>query len=809
MTQRHIRLAGYEFALRLRSVATVVVILALSTRAFGGGAPVNDNCTNATVATAGNMPFSTLSATTDGNPAELCETNTQNQIFNDVWFKHLADCTGDLTVSICNIDVEFSLADTKLAVYDGCDDVCPPTAAPLACDDDFCSVAGASQVTIPVVERECYLIRIGGFSASPLDTATGTLSILCTPPPPIMGACCITGSCFGTLTESACTSNGGTSWAQGEQCPGFACPLPPPPNDLCAACTTVLTDTPVNGTTNGAGGSDLSSCGFQDTLDTWHCWTADCTGTATFSLCDPETQPGIALGDSTLAVFDACGGAELGCDDDTCGLLSEISLPVTSGTQYRARVSGHFGTSGNYTLNVSDCFGGPEKGACCFDFLNFENLCDQVTLDDCDVAGGTWFGPGSLCLGDNDGVNGDDLCTFDYFTWLDHNGGDEGGYLPDFDQNNDFDDADADADPSTGVDPFYNGPAAVANSLWWRNDSDPGRGIVAPGVSPADLIQDLAERMATGGQSPSPNQHVAPYSGTFLEDMQAGLRNYIDANGLTGVLASHSLLEPSYTDITGEVLLDRTVTLQIGFHRITRVDEPVAGTFLLDWRRTGGQYVTVAGTNVGDIQIGLSDPDLDAAEDGGEGQVRGVDHDHDNDADPATIVQYRETDYDFVRHNLDKSFASQDAYDAMPAFVQDTGIKQWQLGVALDPLVYAAAQEPFHAEDAGGAFDLTSSSIVDSAFLSVHGYADPAVGQIYAVVEAAVILGRFGDSDGDGLLDYPELASLTDCMNGPGTAPTPTAPTTPQACLAAFDADGDDDVDMLDASLFHNEFSGP
>ncbi len=150
--------------------------------------------------------------------------------------------------------------------------------------------------------------------------------------------------------------------------------------------------------------------------------------------------------------------------------------------------------------------------------------------------------------------------------------------------------------------------------------------------------------------------------------------------------------------------------------------------------------MAVAGTNVDDIQIGICDPDADAAEDGGEGQIRGADHDHDGDTDGGTSLQYRETDYDFVRHNIGKSFASQDAYDTAPAFIQDASPDQWQLAILGDPFTHATAQEPFHAEDAGGAFDPVSSSIVDDAF------------------------------------------------------------------LAAFDTDGD--VDMLDASLFHNEFTG-
>jgi hypothetical protein len=90
----------------------------------------------------------------------------------DIWFCHVAECTGDLTVSLCD-----STYDTKLAVYPDCD--CPPAQVPVACNDDSpdCSPNGLSSFAqIPVVEGDPYSIRVGGWLGL---SGQGELSIRC------------------------------------------------------------------------------------------------------------------------------------------------------------------------------------------------------------------------------------------------------------------------------------------------------------------------------------------------------------------------------------------------------------------------------------------------------------------------------------------------------------------------------------------------------------------------------------------------------------------------------------------------------
>jgi len=104
--------------------------------------------------------------------------------------------------------------------------------------------------------------------------------------------------------------------------------------------------------------------------------------------------------------------------------------------------------------------------------------------------------------------------------------------VPDFDQNQDFDNADGDNNPATGVDPNYCTPVATANSIWWYG-SIPGNttyhgspttlrypaladvdqdGIIdrtgaTSNDTPGHLIQNLAVKMDTNDQRLADDGH--------------------------------------------------------------------------------------------------------------------------------------------------------------------------------------------------------------------------------------------------------------------------------------------------------------
>jgi hypothetical protein len=352
------------------------------------GAPLNDLCADSIPVEDGVVPFSNDGANTDGpDEPEMCDFFEYSQVGSDVWFDYSTPCTGDLTISLCGSDY-----DTKLAVYDGCG-FCPPRGRPVACNEDAQAVCGLqSQVSFPVEQGSCYTIRAGGYLG---EQGKGILSIDCEPPPPPTGACCNEdGVCLGTMSEVECEAED-TTWFEGEDCAVFECPVTPPPNDECSTCIPVFAGEAFVGSSLHATGSVVSSCGGNDTADVWHCWTADRTGVAIFDLCDSAY-------DTTLSVFDACGGEELACNDDACGSRSLLELFVEEGVTYYVRVAGFNGATGDYTFVV---YSG--AAACCPPSGAF---CVHRTPEECHSVGGIPQGPGTVCLGDNNGNGMDDAC---------------------------------------------------------------------------------------------------------------------------------------------------------------------------------------------------------------------------------------------------------------------------------------------------------------------------------------------------------------------------------------------------------------
>lgn len=132
--------------------------------------PANDECAAATaISGTGLFPFSNAAATTSaqGQTNANCNFFSQLGIAHDVWYTWTAPATpGIATVETCSQ----TSVDTKIAVYDGAG--CP-VVAPVACNDDTCSLQ--SRVQFGFAAGAQYTIQLGTYITS--SGGTGNLNI--------------------------------------------------------------------------------------------------------------------------------------------------------------------------------------------------------------------------------------------------------------------------------------------------------------------------------------------------------------------------------------------------------------------------------------------------------------------------------------------------------------------------------------------------------------------------------------------------------------------------------------------------------
>ncbi|MGE3107636.1 MAG: serine protease [Phycisphaerales bacterium] len=212
----------------------------------------------------------------------------------DVWFTYSPSRSGQVTAETC-VGTAF---DTVIAAYTG---ACGAlTLIPGACNDDTagCGNGLQSRIRFQAQIGVTYLIRVGGFGA---QAGPGVLTI--TEPPAL------------------------------------------PVNDACANFITVTTGvTPFN--TSGATTDGAAACPVNQ--DIWYRYVAT-TARTRFSLCG-------SFYDTRLAVYrtNACLPAnQVGCDDDFCGLQSQVTVPTLIGATYTVRVGGFGAEAGEGVLTIS------------------------------------------------------------------------------------------------------------------------------------------------------------------------------------------------------------------------------------------------------------------------------------------------------------------------------------------------------------------------------------------------------------------------------------------------------------------------
>ncbi|MEE2973584.1 MAG: hypothetical protein VX672_10685 [Planctomycetota bacterium] len=309
----------------------------------------------------GDVEVDTACTGTDGDDLPLeCDSFGSITIFNDLFYRWTVPSDGDWSVSTCNQ----ATFDTRLAAYSSCGGTF------VACNDDGAGCAGFSSVMdLPgLVAGEELIIQIGSF-----DGAQGTATM--------------------TISQGG----GGPS---------------APQNDNCADAIevvdgAVVVSTLASTTDGGPLPIECDSFGSVDIFnDVWYRYTATCEGTVTMSFCVANDS----TFDTRMAVYgDGCEGPVVACNDDVCGLYSEVTFATECDKVYLVRVGSYSETGfGTATLDIS-CVGSVcgDGGGCSADF-NADGVVDGADYGFILAA----WGPCSDCPEDlnNDGtVDGADV----------------------------------------------------------------------------------------------------------------------------------------------------------------------------------------------------------------------------------------------------------------------------------------------------------------------------------------------------------------------------------------------------------------
>ncbi len=290
--------------------------------------PANNACASATTVTTGLTTGSNIAATNDGQTTCGGSSATTGL---DVWYRFVPTCTGTYVLDTEGTPSEsIPMADTVISVHSAC----PGTAAnTIACDDDA-GTGFLSRIETTLSQGVAYYVRVTGYGGG-----QGNFRLN------------ITGPAY-------------------------------PSNDVCVSAIPLTTGVSQAYSTCSATSSpplNEPSCFFfgYDTYgpDIWYSWTAGVTGTATASTCG-------STHDNKIAVYAACpgaAGATLACNDDFCGLQTQVSWSSVAGQSYIIRLGGWNQSRGSGLITVT------EAGTAGCDDTDFNNdglFPDTADIDD-------------------------------------------------------------------------------------------------------------------------------------------------------------------------------------------------------------------------------------------------------------------------------------------------------------------------------------------------------------------------------------------------------------------------------------------
>ncbi len=270
-----------------------------------------DVCSSAVPITVASSPvsFDTAAGGINNNSTTTCGGGAGNDIF----YSYTAGVTGQTSLSFCG-----SSYDTVVQVLDACG------GAVIACNDDSCGLQ--SETSFLTTVGTTYIIQVDGFGA--LGSGSGAF----------------------TITEVPATVPG---------------------NDNCATASVAVAGSNPFANTFATNDGLVASCAFgggPDSNDVWFSYTPTTSGFVQF-----DTLGSTALDDTTLAIFDECGGTEIACNDDAgTGLLSRIVLNVTAGEDYFVRVASFDGAAtGAGDLAITEGVSPPPANDLCANAIAF------------------------------------------------------------------------------------------------------------------------------------------------------------------------------------------------------------------------------------------------------------------------------------------------------------------------------------------------------------------------------------------------------------------------------------------------------
>jgi hypothetical protein len=236
----------------------------------------------------------------------------------------------------------------------------------------------------------CTVTSSTGCTGGSTYQGNGTTCSPTNPCPQPTGACC-TGTTCSVTTQTACGT--GVYIGNGSTCLPTTCAS----NDFCGGAIPLCDGVSVSGNNSTAGNEGSASCASSG-RDVWFKYTPSGTsGTVSVQVTtDNALIPGGTTAfDTVLAIFSACGGTQLACDDDSGtspGTSSRITYTMTRGVTYIIRLAAYgAGAGGNYSIMVIGGGGTgcqQASGSCC----NAGN-CSVTTQAGC--GSGVWTEGGS------------------------------------------------------------------------------------------------------------------------------------------------------------------------------------------------------------------------------------------------------------------------------------------------------------------------------------------------------------------------------------------------------------------------------